>query len=372
MTNELVVSPPPPELFVPKAELFMPILSKQQVDERAARIADYKANHLKEGVHYGPAGAGKLPPLLKAGAEKLCTLFGCHIVPKLVLSIEDWTGGTYGKPNLFAYTYDCLMLYGGVPIAQASGHCNSRESRYAWRWVSQDQMLGMSTEGLLRRSTDIEDFSYKRRETTGPYGKPEEYYQLIDEAIRNQTAARITKRTQAGRELAAWRIPGMQFRIPNPDIYDVVNTVLKIAMKRAYVSAVLLGVNASDFFSVDTETVEDPDEPKGPPPPSPPPPPPSPPPPPPRRTAAPEAEAPPEVQAIWARMGPATTEERVGEFRQLKQALREKFGDDKGVEKYYAVLAEYGCQHASDFVHRGLTKARRAIAELWAALQEAA
>src|SRR5262245_61635816 len=138
MTNELVVSSQPvvsapAEIFLPKPELFLPVLNKQKRKERAEENQSIK-NGLVEGVHYQPPGPGRAQStLLKAGAEQYCGAYGCHVVPKLVLSIEDWTGDKYGKPNVFAYTYECLLLHGSVPIAQAAGHCNSRESRYAWR-----------------------------------------------------------------------------------------------------------------------------------------------------------------------------------------------------------------------------------------------
>ena len=45
--------------------------------------------------------------------------------------------------------------------------------------------------------------------------------------------------------------------IPNPDISDQVNTILKIAKKRAFIDATLLAVNASEFFSQDLEDFAD-------------------------------------------------------------------------------------------------------------------
>ncbi|HEX8684304.1 MAG TPA: hypothetical protein VF707_18455, partial [Ardenticatenaceae bacterium] len=41
--------------------------------------------------------------------------------------------------------------------------------------------------------------------------------------------------------------------VPNPDIADQVNTVQKMAQKRALVQATLLAVNASEFFTQDVE-----------------------------------------------------------------------------------------------------------------------
>src|SRR5205085_1753732 len=42
-------------------------------------------------------------------------------------------------------------------------------------------------------------------------------------------------------------------RVLNPDIADQVNTIQKMAQKRALVAATLLAVNASEFFTQDLE-----------------------------------------------------------------------------------------------------------------------
>src|SRR5205085_7043391 len=44
-------------------------------------------------------------------------------------------------------------------------------------------------------------------------------------------------------------------RVFNPDIADQVNTIQKMAQKRALVGAVLLAVNASEFFTQDIEDI---------------------------------------------------------------------------------------------------------------------
>ena len=42
-------------------------------------------------------------------------------------------------------------------------------------------------------------------------------------------------------------------RVPNPDTADQVNTILKMAEKRALIAATLIAVNASDYFTQDIE-----------------------------------------------------------------------------------------------------------------------
>src|ERR1039458_2434699 len=46
------------------------------------------------------------------------------------------------------------------------------------------------------------------------------------------------------------------YRIPNPDGADVVNTIQKMAQKRALVAATLLATSASEFFTQDVEDAE--------------------------------------------------------------------------------------------------------------------
>jgi hypothetical protein len=50
-----------------------------------------------------------------------------------------------------------------------------------------------------------------------------------------------------------WEIEAYSYRVPNEDIYSQVNTILKMAEKRALVAATLVTVNASDFFTQDME-----------------------------------------------------------------------------------------------------------------------
>ncbi len=45
-------------------------------------------------------------------------------------------------------------------------------------------------------------------------------------------------------------------RKPNPEIFDQVNTLLKMAQKRAHVSATINATSASEFFTVDIEPEE--------------------------------------------------------------------------------------------------------------------
>lgn len=77
-------------------------------------------------------------------------------------------------------------------------------------------------------------------------------WQRFKDAIANGTAQRTTKKTKNG-DKPAWAIDGIEYRIPNSDVFDVINTIDKMAQKRALVAAVLVATNASEFFTQDME-----------------------------------------------------------------------------------------------------------------------
>jgi hypothetical protein len=55
------------------------------------------------------------------------------------------------------------------------------------------------------------------------------------------------------REYEAYEIGGKIYAVPNHDVADQVNTIQKMAQKRAFVGASLIATNASEFFTQDIE-----------------------------------------------------------------------------------------------------------------------
>ena len=107
-----------------------------------------------------------------------------------------------------------------------------------------------------RRTLCEFEFAIDRAETTGVYGKPAEYWQKFKEAITAGTARQVERDTRQG-ESPAWEIDvdTTLYRIPNPDIADLVNTIQKMAQKRALVAATLIATSASEFFTQDVEDI---------------------------------------------------------------------------------------------------------------------
>lgn len=241
------------------AATFMPVFDIANAIERRNAMVAFVKQILVEGTDFGKIPGIDKPTLLKPGAEKLVTFFG--LSPKFTVTerVSDWTGTDHGKEPLFYYLYKCELSRNGTVIGDGEGSCNSWEIKYRYRWVNEANVPAALDKGrLLSRDGAISEFEFAimKGETTGQYGKPATYWQQFTDAMANNTATTIMKKSRAGKELPAIVIGAMQYRVPNPDVADVVNTVQKMAQKRALVAAVLIGVNASEYFTQDVEDME--------------------------------------------------------------------------------------------------------------------
>ena len=100
----------------------------------------------------------------------------------------------------------CILSRHGLKITEGLGHANTKEGRYARRWVTEKKL----PEGIDKKSLQF-------REKEGKYGKYTEYL------------------------------------VGNDDPYTLANTVLKMAKKRSQVDAALTVASLSDIFTQDLE-----------------------------------------------------------------------------------------------------------------------
>lgn len=246
-------------LTIPQATHLMPALTIGEAMTRYQTIVGYVQQAMTEGKDYGTVPGTNKPTLFKPGAEKLTTLFGLTPQFPIVEKVEDWSGTEYGGEAFFYYWYKCQLWRGDNLIAEADGSCNSRESKYRWRWVpAEDIPPGYKPSELKQRSGSRVEFGFAvdKAETSGKYAKSPEYWQEFKDAIASGKAKKFKKSTRAGKEYDAWEIDSTVYRVPNEDIYSQVNTVKKMAQKRALVAATLLAVNASEFFTQDLEDLD--------------------------------------------------------------------------------------------------------------------
>lgn len=251
-----------------EAKDFLPVFTVEQAVQKKNMMNQFVGQVLKEDEDYGKMPGGQQKKvLLKPGAEKLCSIFGMAPQYLKEVIVEDWTGHEHGGEPLFSYEYRCQLYRSGRFMGEAIGSCNSWESKYRYRWVSEDiAKQRPDFEQLPRRGgqkTMFEpNFALDKAETTGKYGKPAEYWEKWRRAAESGEAKSGEKmmgqRTFQG---YYWTTDETQYRIPNPESADIINTCQKMAQKRALVAAVLVVTNCSDAFTQDVEDFESHDAP---------------------------------------------------------------------------------------------------------------
>lgn len=232
----------------------------QQVKDKFVAIRAFQKlvqMELHEGSDYGVIPGTKKPTLLKPGAEKIVKLLDLADTFEIIEKVEDWDKG------FFFYNFKILLvsLITGQVVSEGVGSCNSKEKKYRWFWVPKDKLpAGMSPESCESQGTKRTlfefEFAINKGETTGHYGKPAEYWEKWRKAIREGRAKATEKETRdkkkmlKGYELV---VDETLYRIPNDDPYSIVNTIEKMAKKRAMVDAALSVGRLSELFTQDLE-----------------------------------------------------------------------------------------------------------------------
>ena len=205
---------------------FMPAMSIESAVERYNAVTEFVSRVLRKDVDYGVIPGTEKRTLLKPGAEKLTTFFGLSTRFELLERIEDWTGDGHGGEPFFYYLYRCRLLRGDVLIAEGDASCNSREAKYRWR-EAQRACPACGQAAIIKGREEYGGgwVCFKKKGGCGAK------YPDGDQTIESQQTGRVF----------------------NPDIADQVNTIQKMSQKRSLVGAVLLAVNASEFFTQDIE-----------------------------------------------------------------------------------------------------------------------
>lgn len=202
--------------------------------ERLKALQDFVAQVMVEGMDhdYGQIPGTNKKTLLKPGAEKLCEIYG--LVPRYEITRqEDWD-----RP-LFIYHVTCRLYRGDRCVGEASASSNSRESKYAGRWVPATEVPDNLDKTTLRRKTGARwVFASELRDRgISPEGLP--------------TQERSGKKGK----YSVFRVDDTVFFVPNPEIFDAVNTLERMAAKRSLVGATISVTRSADIFAPDMEDV---------------------------------------------------------------------------------------------------------------------
>ena len=175
---------------------------------------------MQNGHHYGVIpGTGTKPTLLKAGAEKLCLTF--RLDPQYEAT-EQYDGAhltVVSRCTLFHITT-------GQRFGSGMGSCSTKESKYAYRAATK-KCPHCGAEAIIKGKEEYGGgwVCFKKKGGCG------EKFDDADGRIISQPTGRM----------------------PNEDLPDQYNTVLKMANKRSLVAAVLNATAASDIFTQDIE-----------------------------------------------------------------------------------------------------------------------
>jgi hypothetical protein len=210
------------------AEDLMPVLDLATAVRRRNFMTQVAQQLMLAGIDYGVIpGTGSKPTLLKPGAERLCTLFGLSPELDEMAAIEDWDGTGEGHGEaLFYYRYRVRLTRNGILLAEGIGSCSSRETKFRYR--SAERSCPKCGRPAIIRGREEYGRGWLCFLKKGGCGAK---YKDGDAAIESQPAGRVL----------------------NPDVADQVNTIQKMAHKRALVAAVLIATGASEFYSQDAE-----------------------------------------------------------------------------------------------------------------------
>lgn len=184
------------------------LMSPTEMRSRYVELRAFIKSCMVQGTDYGTIpGCGPKPVLLQPGAEKLADLYGYACSFETVQKIERWDDDV----PFFFYHYKCKVKRKSddTQVAEYEGSANSRESKWAARWVFERE---------VPQHLDIDRLRFREYPT------------------KNDPAKKFRK-----------------FMVPNENIFEQVNTIQKIAQKRAMVSAVRLATRTAGIFEVDED-----------------------------------------------------------------------------------------------------------------------
>jgi hypothetical protein len=206
----------------------------QAVEQVRARD-EFMRRVMRKDLDYGVIpGTGTKPTLLKPGAERLLSAYGLHpqIVDKVAPTL-DYIGHDHAGEPFFEFRKTCRIWRQTGPseldrmlVAEASGSCNSWETKYRYR-DSKRSCPACGQPTIIKGKAEYGGgwLCFKK---TGGCG---EKYTDSDERITSQPVGRVA----------------------NEAVADVVNTVEKMAEKRALVAATIIATGWSDLVTQDVE-----------------------------------------------------------------------------------------------------------------------
>jgi hypothetical protein len=180
-----------------------PVTTNAAAIERYRGLQEFVRTVLVKGEDYGTIPGTNKPTLYKPGAEKLSEMYGLAITlpADRMHRVERWEEG------FWHYEVTCVVVSRrtGAAIAEGVGSCNSMEEKYRWRF----------------------EWNWHTEKPDG-----DGWEQVWNKKQRRNV----------------WRK-----KVQNEARWDLPNTILKMAKKRAVIDAILSTTRSSGIFTQDVE-----------------------------------------------------------------------------------------------------------------------
>ena len=198
-------------------------LAMENAIERYNMLVEFTRRVMQVDKDFGKIpGAGDKPTLFKPGAEKLNNLFSHYPTFTLLDKVQDFDNGRF----YFQYQCDIYRIEDGKKVGSGNGSCNSLEVKYRYR--QGERKCPACGKAAIIKGKEEWGGGWLCFAKKGGCGAK---FKDGDPAIEAQ---------QVG-------------RVENTEPFDLVNTLDKMAQKRAFVAATLIACNASEFFTQDIE-----------------------------------------------------------------------------------------------------------------------
>jgi hypothetical protein len=196
----------------------------QDTLEALKAIRTFLESEFKPGLDFGVIpGTGTKPTLLLPGAQKAMMYF--NVAPHRDIQRVEMGGGHL---EVLATTQLVSRTTGGI-VGEGSGSCSSMEKKYRYRHA--DRLCPKCGTPNIKASKYGDQGWYCHAKAGGCGAQ----FRPNDPAINDQVAGKVE----------------------NPDVHDTRNTILKMAIKRADVSAAMSLACLSERFTQDLEDTYD-------------------------------------------------------------------------------------------------------------------
>ncbi len=198
-------------------------MSFGQMRARVLALNEFYQGVMQRDTDYGVIPGTNKPSLFQPGAQLLDGIFGfTPTFEELPSSVRDYERG------FFSLDIRCRLVNKntGEIAAESLGNCNSKEDRYRWR-QSKRSCPQCGAEAIIKGKAEYGG-GWLCFAKSGGCG---EKFRDGDRTIEGQSVGRVE----------------------NDDTYSLLNTISKMAQKRAHVGATLNATGAGRIFTQDVE-----------------------------------------------------------------------------------------------------------------------